>query len=76
MRQGGCLSAATHSRGSGIQHGGPYTTAVPSERSPGDREGASEASLNGMKSGGDILSEILTSASVELRAPKIELRAP
>ena len=69
MRQGGCLSAAAHSRGSGIQHGGPYTTAVPSERSPGDREGASEASLSGMKSGGDILSEIFTSADIELRAP-------
>ena len=55
MRQGGCLSAAAHSRGSGIPHRGPYTTAVPLEGSPGDPEGASEASLSGMKSGGDIL---------------------
>ena len=55
MRQGGCLSAAAHSRGSGIPHRGPYTTAVPLEGSPGDPEGASEASLSGMKRAVDIL---------------------
>ena len=80
MRQGGeCLSAAAHSRGSGIPHEGPWATAVPLEGSPGDPEGASEASMSVMKRTFDILNPRyhersncahLTILTVTIRSPQ------